>query len=431
MKKIFQRVIVDFQERKLPELIEREYEVPIDTKKIISLIGIRRSGKTSILFNIIKKLQSKKKIPKENIIYINFEDDRLFDATLIELDDLIKGYYELYPKKRDEKVYFFFDEIQNIKNWELFVRRIYDTLNIQIYITGSSSKLLSAEIATSLRGRTIVFEIFPFSFKELLLYKKIKINLNSSNSLSHIKNSFESYLIDGGFPECVDEDKFIRKKILRDYMDLIIYKDIIERHSIKNRELLKHLIKYCFTNIGTLLSINKFYNELKSLGFKLSKDSLFEYFSFLEEAFTFFRVPIYRNSIEEELRHSKKIYAIDNSLRSLFTFSFSDDFGKLYENLTYLHLRRNTNEIYYYKVKQEVDFLAIINGEKKILINVCYDLSNAKTKKREISGLVEAMTYFNLKESILVTNDEEESIIEIDDYKIYIKPLYLFLLEKL
>lgn len=424
MKKQFKLIISEFQERAIPNLTEREQDIPLNSKKIISLIGVRRSGKTSILFNMIKKLRQK--VSNENIVYLNFEDDRLFEMELNNLNDLIDAYYELYPAKRAEKIYLFFDEIQNIDNWELFVRRVYDTLDVQIFITGSSSKLLSAEIATSLRGRTITYEIFPFSFKEILEHKDIAVNLHSPSSLSYIKNELESYLKSGGFPEIIDEDSFFQKKILSGYMDLIIYKDIVERHGITNRDLLKHLIKYCFVNMGTLLSFNKLYNEYKSRGFKLTKNSLYDYFSYLEEAFAFFKVPIYRDSIREEMRNPKKIYAVDNGFKALFDFSFSDDYSKLYENIVFLHLRRQSSEIYYYKEKQEVDFYCVIDGTKQ-LINVSYDLSGEKTRDREISGLVEAMKYFNIKKSFLITR-EEAAVEYIDECEIIILPLYEFLL---
>lgn len=425
MKNTFKKNIIEFQEGGIKNYIPREYNIPINSKKIISLIGVRRCGKTSILFNIIKELQ--KTVDIENILYINFEDDRLFGLKIDKMDNLIEAYYELYPQKREEKVYFFLDEIQNIENWELFVRRIYDTLNIQIFITGSSSKLLSAEIATSLRGRTISYEIFPFSFKEYLRWKDIKVNLNSPKSLSFIKNALDAYLKEGGFPECIDEDKFVSRKIISEYINLIVYKDIIERYKLKNIDLLKHLIKYTFSNMGTLLSFNKLYNEFKSMGYKLSKDTLFDYFSYLEDGYITFKVPIYRNSVKEEIRNPKKIYAVDNVFKSIYDSSFSEDFSKLYENIVFLHLRRQTSEIYYFKQKQEVDFYAFINNNK-ILINVSYDLDNPKTYKREINGIIEGMKYFNIKESIIVTKDQESKEI-IDDYIINIIPLYKFLLE--
>ncbi|MCB1192514.1 MAG: ATP-binding protein [Leptospiraceae bacterium] len=424
MKEIFKRLIVDFQEKEITNIYKRDYEIPLNSKKIISLIGVRRSGKSSVLFYLINTL--KENTPSQNIIYINFEDDRLFGTKLSDLDSLIEGYYELYPTKRKEIIYFFLDEVQAVDKWEQFVRRIYDTLNVVIFITGSSSKLLSSEIATSLRGRTISYEIFPLSFKEYLQFKNIEVNLHSSISLSFIKNSLEEYLLKGGFPEIVNEPLDIQKRILSDYVNLIVYKDIIERYGITNTALLKHLIKYTFSNISTLISFNKLYNDYKSQGFKLAKDTLFEYFSHLQDAYTLFSVPIFRSSIKEEQRNPKKIYTIDNGFKYIYNTFLSDDFGKLYENLVFLHLRRKTDEIYYLKQNQEVDFYCIIDGQKQIL-NVSYDLSDRKTKEREIKGLLEAMHYMGIKNSILITKEADE-IVDIDGKKINITPLFKWLL---
>jgi len=427
MKDIFKQLIVDFSEFEIKDILPRNYNIPLESKKIISLIGVRRSGKSSILFDMIKTLR--KKYHAINIVYINFEDDRLYPLNLKDLDLLLEAYYELYPTKRDEKIYLFLDEVQVVDNWELYVRRIYDTLNIQIYITGSSAKLLSTEIATSLRGRTITYEIFPFSFKEYLEYKNININLHSSKSLSFIKNGLENYLVDGGFAETINEEKSISRKILGDYLELIVYKDIIDRYNIKNRSLLKILNKYCFTNISTLISFTKLYNDFKSQGFKLSKDTIFEYFSHLEDAYTLFAIPIYRNSIKEEQRNPKKIYAIDNGFKKIYDYAISNDVGKLYENIVFLHLRRQTKEIYYFKQKQEVDFYTNIEN-KSYLFNVSYKITDTETRKREIDGLVEAMEYFNLNISYLITKEENDTI-EINNKNIVIMPLYKFLLKDL
>ena len=424
MREIFKKLIVDFQERKEFNVIKRDYNIPLDTKKIVSLIGVRRCGKTYLMYQLINEL--KRDISIENIVYINFEDDRLYPLSVQDLDDLIEGYYELYPHKRDEKVYLFLDEVQNVDGWERFVRRIYDTLNVAIYVTGSSSKLLSKEIATSLRGRTITFEIFPFSFKEYLRYKNIEINLYSSKSLSFIKNSFNDYLINGGFAETFDESKEIKRYILKDYLDLIIYKDVIERYKIKNQALIKHLIKYFFLNMASSVSFSKLYNEYKSLGYKISKDTIYEYTNYLQDAYTFFTIPIFKNSVKAENRHPKKIFAIDNGFRELFDASISKDYSKLYENLSFLHLRRQSDEIYYYKGKQEVDFYANIKGVKTI-VNVSYSIDSEQTLKREINSLLEGMDYFNVKESFLITSTKENTV-EIEGKIVKIVPLWKWLL---
>jgi len=424
MKETFKKLIVNFQERTFDKIVPRDYEIPTTTKKIVSLIGVRRSGKTYILFSLIEKLRQT--IDPQNIIYINFEDDRLYPLTLEKLDDLMEGYYELYPKKREEKVYLFLDEVQNIEGWERYVRRIDDTLNLQLYITGSSSKLLSSEIATSLRGRTITYEIFPFSFKEYLRHKEIEVNLYSSKSISFIKNAFNSYLVDGGFAETFDETPDVQKRILKDYLDLIIYKDVVERYTIKNQSLLKHLIKYMFVNMGTLISVNKLYNDYKSQGYKVGKDTLQDYLSYLQEAYTLFTTPIYRNSVREEQRNPKKLYAIDNGFKKLFSISLSDDYSKLYENLAFLHLRRESSEVYYFKEKQEVDLY--IRSDKEQLVNISYAIEDEKTLTREINALREGMRYFNIDRGYLVTAERDE-LLEVDEGMIEVIPMWKWLLQ--
>lgn len=425
MKDLFKKIITDFIEKEIKGIISRDYEIPLDSKKIVSLIGVRRSGKSSILFDLVNRLRDT--TARENILYLNFEDDRLFPLELSHLDLILEAYYEIYPSKRGEKIYLFLDEVQVVDNWELYVRRIYDSLNVRVFITGSSAKLLSSEIATSLRGRTISFEVFPFSFKEYLKAKDIDANLNSSNSLSFIKNALEKYLVDGGFAETINEDSMISRKILSNYLESIIFKDISERHSITNTTLLKHLNKYCFTNIATLISFTKLYNEFKSQGFKLSKDTIFNYIGYLEDAYALFTMPIFRNNIKAEQRNPKKIYAVDNGFKKIFDYAISEDKSKLYENIVFLHFRRQTQNVYYYKGLQEVDFYVKLD-DKEVLINVSYEIKDEKTKDREIKGLIEAMEFFGLNEAFLVTR-EEDTVIDIGDKKVFIVPLFKYLLQ--
>lgn len=425
MKEIFKKIITDFIDREITQIRSREIDIPVNGKKIISLVGIRRSGKTSILFDLINSLRSSH--TRENIIYINFEDDRLYPLELGDLDILIESYYELFPKKRDETIYLFLDEIHVVENWELFIRRIYDTMKISIFITGSSSKLAGSEISTSLRGRTLTYEIFPLSFMEYLTFNNIDVNTTSSKSISFIKNALNEYLKWGGFIELINEDFNTKRRILDDYLNLIIFKDIIERFGVQNTALLKNLIKYCFVNISTIASLTKLFNDFKSQGHKLGKFTLFEYFSHLEDVYAIFSVPIFRSSVREENRNPKKIYGIDNGFKNLFDASISPDMGKLFENIVFLHLRRRTKEIYYFKQKQEVDFFTILEG-KKILINVCYDIKNEDTKQREVSGLIEAMEYLKINQSLLLTSETEDKI-KIGIKTINVVPLWKWLIE--
>ena len=423
MQALFQRLITDFQDAPPKQVIAREQVIPVDSRKIISLIGVRRCGKTYLLYGLINQLRSS--VNPRNIIYLNFEDDRLHPLTLQDLDSLMEGYYALYPDKRTEKVYLFLDEIQNIPEWERYVRRIHDTLNVQLFVTGSSSRLLSQEIATSLRGRTLTYEVFPFSFREYLAYHQIDVNLHSSHSRSYIQHAFNNYLHQGGFAETFGETPDIQQRTWRDYLDLIIYRDLIERYDIKNTTLLRHLIRYAMSNIGTLISVNKLFNEYKGLGHKVSKETLYLYLGYLEDAYTLFNIPIFRNSVREEQHHPRKIYAVDNGFKTLLHTSLSPDYSKLYENLVFLHLRRQSREVYYYKQTQEVDFY--VPGKPSQLVNVSVDIRTPATLEREINGLLEGMRYTGLEEATLVTQ-EREDVLRVDGKRITIVPAWQYLL---
>jgi len=423
-KDIFKGLIVDFQKRDISHVIKRETTIPLDTGKIITIKGVRRCGKTCLLFSLINSLRER--IDKKNIVYINFEDDRLFPLQSEDLAALTDAFYELYPDKKNEKVFFFFDEIQDVKGWEKFVRRIYDTENCSIFITGSSSKFLSKEIASSLRGRTLSYEIFPLSFTEFLRFKHIEIDLYSSGSVARIKNALHEYIMKGGFPEVVNYDRELFIRTLQEYVDLIMYRDILERFNITNTFLLKYLIKFCFTNISTLISFNKLYNDFKSQGLHLSRNTIYEYMSYLEDACALFMVPLHSASVREEWRNPRKIYTVDVGFKSVIEYPALKDIGRIYENLVFLELRKKHMNIRYMKQKQEVDFYFLDKG-KGSLFNVCYNIDEPSTKEREIKGLLEAMETLGIRKASIITNEREEEI-KANNKTIDIVPLWKWLL---
>ncbi len=418
----FQQVIADSIEKEFDYVLERDIDFPLESQKIITFIGVRRCGKTHVMYQAINKLR--KNMPRENIVYVNFEDDRIFPLTLPDASTLLNAYYELFPQKKSEKVVFFFDEIQILENWAVFIRRLYDTENCQIFLSGSSSKLLSSEIATNLRGRTLTFEVFPLSFKEFLRFHNVTPNIHSSKSIAHIRNLLNTYVQYGGFPELVFEEQRFIRKTLQDYVDLIIYKDLIERYKIGNHYVMKYLVKYCFSNISTLFSPNKLFNDMKSLGIQLSKNTLYEYMSYLEDAFAVFSVPMFSRSVAEQSKNPKKIYAVDTGFKT--ASSFVPDIGHRFENIVFLQLRRTEKELFYVKQKQETDFYCL-GTENPKLINVAYNLEDAGTLKREIGSLIESMTELQIHEAELITAEREETM-RIDDKTIRIVPLWKWLL---
>jgi len=423
MKEILKSIIKDFFEKDLSGVRKRDYEIPTNISKIISIIGARRTGKTFLLLSIIKQLREK--YNKENLLYINFEDDRLFPLKLEHLSLIIDAYYELFPEKKNELVYFFFDEVQNVENWELFMRRIYDNEKCRIYVTGSSSKLLSKEIATSLRGRTLTYSIFPYSFKEYIAYHNVGTDFYNTSVKANILHYFDKYTKSTAFPELIDFEQSSQVKALHDYSDLIIYKDLVERFNISNRFLIKYFVKFLLSNISNPISINKSYNDFKSQGLSVSKDTLFQYLDHIADAFIVYPVNIFTDNMKEKNRNPLKIYSLDVGLNMLFTNNIN--IGRIYENIVYMELRRYNENIFYYKAQQEVDFLINnINGIK--LINVSYSISEKSTREREIKGLILAMNNLDVDNAILINNELEEEI-KMGNKTISVVPLWKWLLK--
>ena len=423
MKKKIKQIIRDFHLQKPFKVKKRELQLPINTQKIITLMGVRRCGKTSILYDTINQLTQT--IPKKQILFFNFEDER-FELNQESLDVILQAYMELYPHIEMENVYLFFDEIQNVDGWEKFVRRVYDSVSQNIFITGSNSKLLSRDIATSLRGRTISYEVFPLSFAEYLAFQDIEVDLYSTKSLALINNRLEKFLDEGAFPETLLFDSRIRQKILQDYYNVMIYKDLIERFSIKNVEALKFFLKRILASSTKLVSVNKIYNDLKSSGFKIGKNSLYEYLGYVEDIYLSLTLDKYSQKITTQT--DKKVYSIDIGLNNTLLYRFSDDIGKSMENAVFLELRRREKEIYYHTDRvSECDFVVVEKGRVTQAIQVTYEMKDEKTRAREFKGLINACKYYKLKRGLIIAY-EEEGVYEEDGVIVEVVSLVDFLL---
>ena len=428
MKNIISQLIDDFHERKLPEPVNRDKSFPEIKGKADVVIGMRRSGKTWFCYQKINELIASG-TKKEEVLYLNFEDDRLFDFNVHNFQEILDVYFGKYPEHRNTRCNFFFDEIQRIDQWELFIRRLLDTENIQIFITGSSSKLLGSEIATSLRGRSLPIEIFPFSFEEFLKFHGLfstRPKTFGANTVSVLRKAVKEYLEVGGFPEVQKIDRDLRIEVLQGYIDSVLLKDIIERHKVSNVHVLKHLVRHIMNSSGGRFSVNKFYNTMKSMSIKCTKNSLYEYLDHLTDAFLFYKVPVHSRSEKARLINPAKIYTIDTGLLNAMTFRHSYNYGPLLENMVYMHLRRGGYEVEYVNTKNghESDFFARhrISGESQ-LIQVCWDMSDKKTFERELKGLKSAMNELSLSTGTLITWDDENII----ENKIKVIPIWKWL----
>lgn len=417
MKKIISQLIDDFHERALPEPVARDKVFAEIKGKADVVIGMRRSGKTWFCYQKIRELVASG-TKKEAIVYLNFEDDRLLDFNVTHFQEILNVYFGKYPELRQGRCYFFFDEIQRIDQWETFIRRLLDTENIQVFITGSSSKLLGSEIATSLRGRSMPTEIFPLNFEEFLRFHKlfsVRPKTFGANTVAVLRKAVNDYRNIGGFPEVQNLDPNVRIEVLQGYIDSVLLKDIIERHQVSNVHVLKHLVRHIVHSSGGKFSVNKFYNMMRSLSIKCTKNSLYEYLDHLTDAFLFYKVPIHSRSEKARMINPPKIYTVDTGLLNAVTFRNSYDYGPLLENMVFMHLRRSGHDVEYVCTQEghEVDFFARSkNSGEAQLIQVCWEMSDKKTFARELKSLKSAMSEYAFSSGTIVTWDDEASLDE-------------------
>jgi len=400
----------NFLPREYMKDVQKLFKIPHS----IIITGIRRCGKSVFLFEIIEKL-------KKGYYYINFEDDRLADFKLGDFDKLYEVCLENFGKNK----IFFLDEVQNVIGWERWIRRMYDN-GFKFFITGSNARLLSKELATLLTGRHLQFPIYPFSFKEFLNFKNFnfkKEDFYLAEKKVEIVKYISKYIKFGGFPEYLKYDQI---EVLQGYFNDIIQRDIVERYNIKNIKQIKELARYLLTNISNLTT----YNQLKKLTDIRSVNTVIKYFSYLENSYMVFKVPFFSYSIKKQIANPFKIYSVDVGLRNAISFRFSEDIGRIYENVVAIELKRRNKEIYYWKNKkhQEVDFLIREGMKIKQLIQVCYKIDDIKTKNRELKSLIECSKEIKCNNLLVITagyQNEEK----INSKKIKFISLWKWLLE--
>ncbi len=381
----------------------------------VIITGMRRTGKSTLLAQIIKNHY------RAEAYYFSFEDERLINFKAENLNDLYEVLVELYG---DKKV-FFLDEVQNIPGWETFVRRMQDN-GFKFFVTGSNASLLSRELGTRLTGRTVLVELFPFSFTEYLAFKGELINdktLYAARNRGRIKRHFNEYLHYGGMPEYLKyQDQSLLKRVYED----ILYRDIIARYELKESKSLRELAFYLISNASSPYSITNLKNML-TLG---SVNTVKTYISYLEDSYLFFSLSRFSYSLRQQGYYQKKGYSIDNGLSEAVAFQFSKNRGKYLKNLVFLELKKMGKEVFYYKTAKdkEVDFLIRSKNTHEMLIQVADNMDNAETRQREISALAEAMSELKLKKGLLLTSDHEEAI-KSGSHNIKALPVYKWLLE--
>jgi len=396
-KIVYERVITS---------IKREAAFADLPHKIEVALGMRRSGKTFFLLQQMQKLLENESVAWQRCLYINFEDDRILPCSQAKFRKILESFYKVYPENHEQLCYFFLDEVQNVEDWSLVLRRFLDTKKVKIYVSGSSAKLLSKEIATELRGRSFSTEIWPFSFSEYLDAKKVNFDtkLFGQKNKDILSQQFMNYINEGGFPEVnLVEDIEKRVQLLQDYVELVVMRDIIERYNIKNIQTIKYIIKTLLRNAGCSFSVNKLFNDFKSQNVPVTRGLLYEYLGYIEDAYLIFNIPLYDESIRKVHANPKKSYAVDTGLIKAFSFSLNNNHGHLFENMVFLDLKRQKNKVYYYLTEQkyEVDFLVEnLRGERK-LFQVVWDVTDESTLEREVRALRAAEQELKIKGELI------------------------------
>ena len=419
------------QQSEIPfNVIERDVKLPVNRKKIITVPGVRRCGKSTMMEIAINDLV-RKGVPKENILWIGFDDERLVNMSSDELDDVIIAYMEMFPDIPIKDVYMFFDEIQLIKDWEYFVLRIYKSYCKNIYICGSNATMLSSELGSALRGYPLEYETYPLSFNEFCRFKGIVTDSFMEQDKARLKNAFETYNQESAFPEIVlTSSRSEQLKLLHGYFDTMILRDLAEHYRITNTGVIRYFIKRIMANLSKPTSINAIYNDIRSQGLKVSKDDLYLWADYACNIFLFMRIPKYDRSPVKERKSLDKFYCIDNGLRNAVLMPQSNDKGKNLENTVFMHLNRHklqSDRISYFQGNAECDFVLQREENVVLLIQVSWSIADDETREREIKGLLEASSVTGCDNLLIITDDEKDSL-NIEGKRVDVIPAWEWLL---
>lgn len=395
LEQILRDKLLSAVESPIASLTRRDVVLPDIAGKAFAVIGMRRAGKTSFLQQCRGDLIAKGRA-SQNLVYFNFEDERLGDLRASELQRVVDAHARLFPPARGQVVTFFFDEIQLVAGWEQFCRRLLDAGLYEVFVSGSSAKLLSREIATSMRGRAWEVLIQPFGFGEFLRHHGHKVPVDAGRLVARerafMDHQFAAYLEQGGFPEAQGIAVPERRKLLQGYVDVVLLRDVIERHGVSNVTALRWLVRRLLANPAGHFSITKFAADLKSQGIPVGRDVLYEFLDYLQDTFLVASLPLATDSEKRRQVNPRKIYPADTGLIPVFDRSLKPNVGHSLEVAVFHELQRRGGDMGYWKTASgfEVDFAIRTPAGAQQLIQVCTSLDDEQTREREIRALLEA-----------------------------------------
>lgn len=375
--------------------------------------GMRRTGKTYFTYLRMKELLASG-VPLERIVHVNFDDDRLAGLVADDLHLLVDLHTEMFPAAADERGYYFLDEIQNVRGWERFARRLIDSHHVQLCLTGSSSRMLSSDIATEMRGRSVEVEIFPLSFAEYLTYNGIFSELptlvDAPRIAGKLRKAFADYLVCGGFPDAQGLATSPRIQLLQGYLDAVVYRDILERHDVANVQVFRYALQYLLQNFARKVSVRAMSGVLRQLALPHDRETLGSYLDYFADAYFAYPVPLRTDSLAVRRTNPDKYYLVDTGMIGALKVQNDEEKGFVLENAVFMQLRRGFNKIEYYNTRKgdEVDFFVTDRATQATrLVQVAYEMSKSETKAREFAALREARRETGIEDCTIVTRDDE------------------------
>lgn len=415
-------------------LTRRDASLPVVAGKVHAVIGMRRAGKTTFLRQLLEERRAS--LPPERALYLSFDDDRLAGIGVEQLGFLLEEYYRQHPALRGKQtVHWFLDEIQLVPGWERFVRRAMDSEKVALVVSGSSARMLSREVHTSLRGRGMATVIRPFSFREFLRHRGEEPAKEprrwTAAERSLVEKRFREYLAGGGFPEAQGLEPALRVELLQGYVDTVLFRDVVERHEVTQVAALRWLVRHCLRNPAGSFSVHRLHQDMKSQGHGVAKDAVHEMLGHLLDAFLLSAVPLATESERQRNSNPRKVYPADTGLIRAFDASGRSNVGHALETAVLLELERRGAEVGYVKTADgfEIDFLARHPGAGEELIQVCADLTKKETRERELRALTEtAKEHRRAVRRLLVLDRDAAAGISLTDVEV--QPAYEWLLSK-
>lgn len=421
----FAEILAEYRDEPSTPYLRRDLDYQVVPRKAVVLKGVRRSGKSTLL----RQIADDERAAGRNCLTMNFIDDRLSSLRAQDLGGLIDAFYRVHPQPpRAPALSLLLDELQVVDGWESFVERQLRIAGRRVFVTGSSAKLLGEDIATAMRGRSLSYEVFPFAFREFLSIQGVlpaRWPLGAEAKAA-VKAQFHRYLMEGGFPETIGLNRRTQVRILQEYFDVLLLRDVIERHDASSAVVVKRFLHQLTSLFATTFTINRAVDRLRAQGLAVGKAHVSEMLDWFTDAYAVFPVSVFSDSVQKRHTNPKKVYVIDNGMINAVTTGRSSNTGRLLENLVFVELRRRHVPVHYYKTRDgfEVDFLV----EDRGLFQVAWSLADESTRARELRALEQAMEELDVREATLITADEAETL-SLATGNVHVVPAWDWLLD--